>query len=58
VFVANPLTFIIDQARNVMLWDRMPDWAGLGTYFLVSLAVAYLGRAWFMATRNGFADVL
>lgn len=58
VFVANPLTFIIDQARNVMLWGQMPDWAGLGIYLLVALAVAYLGRAWFMVTRKGFADVL
>jgi lipopolysaccharide transport system permease protein len=58
VFVMNPLTFIIDQARNVMLWNLMPDWVGLGLYLLVSLAVAYLGRVWFMATRGGFADVL
>ena len=58
VFIANPLTFIIDQARNVMLWGQMPDWTGLGIYLLVALVVAYLGRAWFMATRKGFADVL
>lgn len=58
VFVANPLTFIIDQARNVMLWDRMPDWTGLSIYLIVALAVMYMGRAWFMATKRGFADVL
>jgi lipopolysaccharide transport system permease protein len=58
VFIANPLTFIIDQARNVMLWGRMPDWTGLSIYLLIALAVMYMGRAWFMVTKRGFADVL
>jgi lipopolysaccharide transport system permease protein len=58
VYAANPLTFIINQAREVMLWGHMPDWSGLGIYMLIALAVAYLGREWFMATRKGFADVL
>lgn len=58
VFIVNPLTFIIDQARNVMLWGRMPDWPGLAVYFIAATITMYLGRAWFMATRRGFADVL
>lgn len=58
VFQVNPLSFIIDQAREVLLWGRMPDWAGLGVYLLISLGVFYLGYAWFAMTRRGFADVL
>jgi len=58
VFELNPLTFIIDQARNVLLWNRMPDWAGLGWYLLASIAVMYLGYAVFAWLRKGFADVL
>lgn len=58
VFVFNPLTFIIDQARAVLLWGTMPDWAGLGAYLLVATAVLVLGWSWFRATRKGFADVL
>lgn len=58
IFIVNPLTFIIDQARNVMLWGRMPDWRGLGQYLIAAVIVMYLGRAWFLATRRGFADVL
>ncbi|MGV6858706.1 MAG: ABC transporter permease [bacterium] len=54
----NPLTFIIEQARNVMMWGKMPDWAGLGLTFGISLAVAWAGYAWFQKTRRGFADVL
>lgn len=58
VFLANPLTFIIDQARDVMLWGRYPDWAGLGIYMAVATVVMYAGLAWFRATQRGFADVL
>lgn len=58
IFEWNPLTFIIDQARAVMLWGHFPDWAGLGIYSVFALVVAYLGRFWFAATRGGFADVV
>lgn len=58
IFKANPLTFIIDQAREVLLWGHMPDWAGLGLYLLGASVVMYAGWAWFRFTRPGFADVL
>ncbi|MBM3599505.1 MAG: ABC transporter permease [Alphaproteobacteria bacterium] len=54
----NPLTFIIDQTRAVLLWGQMPDWTGLAAYALVGLLVAWLGFYWFERTRRGFADVL
>ncbi len=55
---ANPLTFIIEQTRGVIILGRMPDWLGLGAYFLAASVVAWLGYAWFQKTRKGFADVL
>ena len=58
VFQLNPLTFIIDQAREVLLWNRMPDWRGLALYTLVALVVAFVGHALFAKLRKGFADVL
>ena len=58
VFKLNPLTFIIDEARDVAFWGRMPDWLGLLWYALGALAFAYLGYAVFQKTRRGFADVL
>ncbi len=57
-FYLNPLTFIIEQSRAVLLWGELPDWTGLGVYFMVSLFIAWLGFAWFQKTRKGFADVL
>ena len=54
----NPVTFIIEQARAVLLWNTQPDWQGLALYLLVGLAVAWCGFLWFQKTRKGFADVL
>ena len=54
----NPLTFIIEQMREVLVWGRQPQWFGLLVYGLLALAVAWLGFAWFQKTRKGFADVL
>lgn len=56
--MANPLTFIIEQAREVLIWGRLPDWVGLGIYTLAATTVAWAGYAWFQKTRKGFADVL
>jgi len=58
IFRANPLTFIIDQSREVMLWGHMPDWAGLGLYLAGAIVAMVAGWAWFRFTRAGFADVL
>jgi lipopolysaccharide transport system permease protein len=55
---ANPLTFIIEQAREVLIWGHVPDWTGLVSYTLVAMATSWAGYAWFQRTRKGFADVL
>lgn len=54
----NPLTFIIEQARDVMIWGNGPDWSGLALYTLLAAMIAWGGFAWFQKTRKGFADVL
>jgi len=54
----NPLTFIVEQTREVLLWGRLPHWQDFGLYLLGSLVVAWLGLLWFHKTRRGFADVL
>jgi lipopolysaccharide transport system permease protein len=56
--MANPLTFIIEQAREVLIWGHLPNWTGLGGYTLVAAAIAWAGYGWFQKTRKGFADVL
>lgn len=54
----NPLTFVIEQARAVLIFGQLPDWTGLGIYSSASVAVAWIGYAWFQKTRKGFANVL
>jgi lipopolysaccharide transport system permease protein len=54
----NPLTFIIEQARAVLIFGQPPHAIGLLLYSLVSLATAWIGYAWFQKTRKGFANVL
>lgn len=56
--LVNPLTFIIEQAREVLIWGHLPNWKGLGVYILAATTVAWAGYAWFQKTRKGFADVL
>ena len=56
--MANPLTFIIEQAREVLIWGHVPNWAGLSAYTLAAVAIAWAGYAWFQKTRKGFADIL
>ncbi len=54
----NPLTFIIEQTRGVVLYDQLPNWIGLLIYYAVALLSAWIGLIWFEKTRKGFADVL
>lgn len=54
----NPLTFIIEQSREVLIYGRLPDFTGLLAYSLGALCFAWAGFVWFQLTRKGFADVL
>jgi lipopolysaccharide transport system permease protein len=54
----NPLTFIVEQMRAVLIWGQMPNWFGLAVYGIIAMIVAALGLWWFQKTRRGFADVL
>lgn len=56
--MANPLTFIIEQAREVLIWGHLPDWSGLAIYSALAVLIAWAGFAGFHKTRKGFADVL
>lgn len=58
VFALNPLSFIIDQSRAVLIRGVAPDVAGLALYAAVSLALASIARLFFLRLRRGFADVL
>jgi lipopolysaccharide transport system permease protein len=54
----NPLSFPIEQAREVLMWGRPPSWDGLLVYTVASLLVLQAGYWWFQRTRRGLADVM
>lgn len=54
----NPITMVVEQAREVLYWGRPPDFVILGIYASASAVISWLGFAWFQKTRKGFADVL
>ncbi len=58
IIMANPLTFIIDQSREILIFGNTPNWTGLSVYMLFAATVAWVGYGWFQKTRKGFADVL
>ncbi|MDT7128617.1 ABC transporter permease [Citrobacter braakii] len=58
IVLLNPLTYIIEQSRSVIVWGQLPDFVGLSIYSFVSLCLTYFCYIWFQKTRKGFADVI
>ena len=54
----NPLTFIIEESRKVLLFGQLPNWSGWAIYTTISFGVAWAGFWWFQKSRKGFADVV
>jgi lipopolysaccharide transport system permease protein len=54
----NPLSFIIEQGREVLIFTHFPNWGGLLIYYMFGSVSALLGFTWFQKVRTGFADVL
>ena len=54
----NPVTVIVENAREVALYGHEPYWSALLIYTLISCAILWLGYWWFQKSRNGFADVI
>jgi len=54
----NPLTYLIEESRNVLLFGLWPDWSSLMLALLIAVLIAAAGFAFFQKARRGFADVL
>ena len=54
----NPLTPMIEQTRQALVWGNVPDIKIWSAYLVGGGAIAWFGFAWFQKTRKGFADVL
>lgn len=58
LFNLNPLTYVVEDVRKVLIWGQFPDWHVLLWLYAVSIIIAVLGYAWFQKTREGFADII
>ncbi|MDH1683282.1 ABC transporter permease [Pseudomonas chengduensis] len=54
----NPLTYIVEDTRNVMIWGKGINWSLWCYWTALSTLIAWLGFAWFQKTRKGFADAI
>jgi lipopolysaccharide transport system permease protein len=55
---ANPLTFFVQQMRDVVVLGHQPDWAGLAIATAAGALIATGGLYWFYRTKRAFADVI
>lgn len=47
IVLLNPLTYIIEQSRNVIVWGKLPDFYGLSLYLSISIVISTLCYIWF-----------
>lgn len=58
VYLANPVTYVSETLRGVLLHQTLPDPLSWLVFTSLSLLVAWLGLSLFQTTRKGFADVI
>jgi len=58
LILLNPLSYVVESSRAVLIYGSLPSWSGLAIYSLVALVVAYAGNFFFRRVKRGFADVL
>ena len=56
--VLNPLSMPVEQAREMLIFGRLPDFAALGRYAFFATLICIGGYMWFQKTRKAFADVI
>jgi lipopolysaccharide transport system permease protein len=54
----NPLTYMVESARGMILWNQWPAVDATLAYAGASCAMAWFGWLAFNTTRKGFADVI
>lgn len=54
----NPLTTILNGFRETLLWGEVWPWGQWALWTFLAAVVAWLGYAWFIKTKKGFADVM
>jgi len=58
VIYLNPISLIVDEVRNALVFGKLPDFMALTVYYICAILVFIAGLAWFQKTKKGFADVI
>jgi lipopolysaccharide transport system permease protein len=58
VVLHNPVAVLVDNMRNVFMWGTPLNWGQYGSITLECIIIMLIGYAFFMRTKNAFADVL
>ncbi len=54
----SPLSFVVENSRQLVLWGGMFGWKTYGLHTLISFTFMLFGYAFFMRTKRAFADVM
>lgn len=58
LFDYNPMAYVLEQARQIMIYGDAPDFGVVAVGAAVGLLFAWLGLVSFVKNRNGFADAV
>lgn len=58
VMLLNPLSYLVEQSREILIFGREPNILNLSIYTVVTIFISQLSYGFFIKTKKGFADVL
>ena len=58
LYVLNPMAHVLEAYRSVILYGRLPDFAGLFVALLVGVVATFVGLTFFRSQERRFAKVL
>lgn len=58
LILLNPLSYIVESSRQLVIYGQVPPLPGLATYSLIAAVIAVSGYWFFRKVRPGFADVI
>jgi len=58
IIYLNPISLIVDEVRNILVFGKLPDLLPMATYYVCAILVFIAGLTWFQKTKKGFADVI
>lgn len=58
LMLLNPIAYLLEDARSVMIFGKYPNWIALGSYTVFGFVLLIFGYWTFQKTRKGFADVM